>query len=509
MKKVRVRFAPSPTGPLHLGGIRTALYNYLFARKNRGDFLLRIEDTDRERFVSGAEDYIIRALRWCGIEPDEGPGYGGDTGSYRQSERSEIYAPYVKQLLDADHAYYAFDTPESLEALRSHAEEQGQVFSYDSRTRERLDNVLNLSSEEVIDRLARGVPHVVRFKVIEGQTLEMNDIIRGRISIDTGILEDKVLVKSDGMPTYHLTNIIDDHLMQITHVIRGEEWLPSMPLHLLLYRAFDWKSPQFAHLPLILKPEGKGKLSKRDGDRLGFPIFPLQWKDPQSGSLRPGYRESGYFPEAFINMLALLGWNPGGEQEIFSLEELVEKFSFEKVNKSGARFSKEKAQWFNQQYLQRKPLEEISSLFRQELEQRQIYAADDYIQKVVEAVRERVHFVYEIWDQAAYFFVSPDAYEEKAMKRVLRVEIVVLLDEVKDVMHAAVDFTADELRTILQTLIESRQLGFEQIMQPLRLALVGGLHGLNVFFIMETIGRQESLQRLERFLKVLNDLVTG
>ncbi|XOD67593.1 MAG: glutamate--tRNA ligase [Flavobacteriales bacterium Tduv] len=507
MKKVRVRFAPSPTGPLHLGGVRTALYNYLFARKHQGDFLLRIEDTDRERFISGAEDYIIKALRWCGLNPDEGPGYGGDSGPYRQSERSEIYGPYVKQLLNSGHTYYAFDTIESLDRLRVRAQAKGQVFTYNARTRERLDNALNLSFKEVSDRLERGEPHVVRFKVPEGQTLEMNDIIRGKIAIDTHTLDDKVLVKSDGMLIYHLANIIDDHLMQISHVIRGEEWLPSMPLHLLLYRAFNWEAPKFAHLPLILKPEGKGKLSKRDGDRLDFPVFPLEWEDPQSGSVSAGYRESGYFPEAFINMLALLGWNPGGEQEIFSLEELAEKFSFEKVNKSGSRFSKEKAQWFNQQYLQCKPLEEISSLFRQELERRQIHSSYDYIRKVVEIIRERVHFVYEIWDQASYFFVPPDSYEEEAMKKVRCAETVILMDKVKDLLHAETDFMADPLRVMLQTFIEYRKLDFGQVMQPLRLSLVGRLHGADIFFIMETIGQKESLRRLERFCNGLNDRV--
>ncbi|XOD68817.1 MAG: glutamate--tRNA ligase [Flavobacteriales bacterium AspAUS03] len=503
MKKVRVRFAPSPTGPLHLGGVRTALYNYLFAKRYQGDFILRIEDTDQERLVPGAESYILEALQWCGIEPDEGPSYGGDYGPYHQSERKDIYKPYIEQLLKTGHAYHAFDTPEVLKALRGAAHVEGKAFIYSAHIREQMYNTLNLQPEEIADRLARGLPYVIRFKIPTGQLLELHDEIRGQISVDTHNLDDKILVKSDGMPTYHLTNVIDDHLMQISHVIRGEEWLPSMPLHLLLYRAFGWDRPQFAHLPLILKPEGKGKLSKRDGDRLGFPVFPLRWKDPQSGAIIQGYREAGYFSEAFINMLAFLGWNPGGEQELFSLESLIKKFSLEKVKKSSARFNKEKAQWFNQQYLHQKPLEELTALFRKELRKRQIYAEDYYVQRVVKAVRDRAHFVHEIWDQSAYFFVPPNSYEEKAVKKTWCPDTASYLDQLKDLLQVIEKFTANHLRKNLQGFAKDQQIRFGQLMQPLRLALVGALYGTDIFFIMEMLGRQESTQRLTRLCKVL------
>ncbi|XCI74595.1 MAG: glutamate--tRNA ligase [Flavobacteriales bacterium] len=504
MKKVKVRFAPSPTGPLHLGGVRTALYNYLFAKRYQGDFILRIEDTDQERFVPGAEGYILKALQWCGIEPDEGPSYGGNYGPYRQSERKEIYKSHIEQLLKTGHAYHAFDTPEVLETLREAAHLQGQVFTYNARIREQLDNALNLHSEEVAERLARGLPHVIRFKTPISQPLKLHDEIRGQISVDTRTLDDKILVKSDGMPTYHLANVIDDHLMRISHVIRGEEWLPAMPIHLLLYRAFGWETPQFAHLPLILKPEGKGKLSKRDGDRLDFPVLPLRWKDPHSGAISQGYRDAGYFSEAFINMIALLGWNPGGEQELFSLESLIKKFSLEKVNKSGAHFSKEKAQWFNQQYLQQKPLEELTSLFSQELKKHKIYAENHYVQRVVEAIRDRAHFIHEIWDQSIYFFIPPDSYEEKAVKKAWRPDTASYLDQLKDLLQATENFTANHLRENIQVFVKARQLSFGRLMQPLRLALVGALYGADVFFIMEMLGRQESTQRLTRLCKVLS-----
>jgi len=393
MKPVRVRFAPSPTGPLHMGGVRTALFNFLFARKNNGTFILRIEDTDQKRYVKGAEDYIYESLKWCGIEPDEGMRKGGAYEPYRQSERKNIYLKYINKLIESGDAYYAFDTSEELEEFRRKKEREGSAFTYDAQVRNSLNNSLNLSPKDLENKIKNGGQYVIRFKVPENKLLKFNDLIRGNIQVDTSTLDDKVLFKSDGMPTYHLANIVDDHLMKITHVIRGEEWLPSLPLHMLLYQAFGWEPPLFAHMPLTLKPDGKGKLSKRDGDRLGFPVFPLEWKNPETGEISSSYKESGYFPEAFINILAFLGWNPGTEQEIFSMDELIETFSLERVVKAGSRFDPEKARWFNQQYLRAKSDQELGELFVSYLEDNNIQADKEMFAEVCGLVKERVSFV--------------------------------------------------------------------------------------------------------------------
>ncbi|HYQ56115.1 MAG TPA: glutamate--tRNA ligase, partial [Draconibacterium sp.] len=412
-RKLRVRFAPSPTGPLHMGGVRTALFNYLFAKKHGGEFILRIEDTDQTRFVPGAEEYIIESLNWCGLTPVEGPGIGGDFGPYRQSERKELYKKYADQLVESGWAYYAFDTPEETDALRKEAEANKETFSYGIGTRDNLNNSLKLSKEEVQQKIAASEAYVIRFKMPADTDVSEDDLTRGNVTFNTTkSLDDKVLFKSDGMPTYHLANVVDDHLMEISHVIRGEEWLPSMPLHVLLYKALGWEAtkPRFAHLPLILKPVGKGKLSKRDGDKLGFPVFPLLWTDPKTGDVSRGYREDGYFPEAFINLLALLGWNPGTEQEFFSLEELGEIFSLERVVKSGSRFDPEKAKWFNKHYFQEKSVEELTELFKPILADKGVKASDEKGKAVVAEIKERCEFVAELWDQSSYFFVAPTEY---------------------------------------------------------------------------------------------------
>ena len=415
MSDIRVRFAPSPTGPLHIGGLRTALFNYLFARKNNGTFILRIEDTDRARFVPGAEKYILEALEWCGISPDEGVGRAGDHGPYRQSERKNIYRTFADQLIRSGHAYYAFDTPEELEKARSEAESRKETFTYDAATRMRMRNSLTLPGEETNRLLDKKVPYVVRFKFAEGVKIRMTDLVRGEMEVESAILDDKVLFKSDGMPTYHLANVVDDHEMKISHVIRGEEWLPSLPLHVSLYMALGWEAemPQFAHLPLILKPDGKGKLSKRDGDKGGFPVFPLEWKDPETGSIAAGYREEGYFPEACINILAFLGWNPGTEKELYSLDELVRDFDLQKVGHSGARFDPDKARWFNHQYLQQKPVEALAGSFRQVLQTMGVKAGDRQVEQVIALTRERADFVSDLWEHAGFFFVPPAGYSER------------------------------------------------------------------------------------------------
>jgi len=416
--EVRVRFAPSPTGPLHIGGVRTALYNYLFARKHNGKIVLRIEDTDQKRFVEGAEQYVLESLEWCGITFDEGVHKGGDYGPYKQSERKEIYREYAEKLISSGNAYYAFDTPEELELMRKKLEtEKAPNTSYSTASRGMMKNSLNLTESDVKKRLASGDPYVVRFRMPDNEEVLFHDIIRGDVVVNSSTLDDKVLFKSDGMPTYHLANIVDDHLMKISHVIRGEEWLPSLPLHILLYRTFGWEAPQFGHMPLTLKPDGKGKLSKRDGDRLGFPVFPLEWKNPVTGEVSTGYRESGYFPEAFINILAFLGWNPGTEQEIFSMKELISAFSIERVGKAGSRFDPEKAKWYNHQYLQKKNDKELTQLFQSILKEKGIKASDEYAVKVVNLVKERVNFVKEIWAQSWFFFVAPDSYDAKMVKK--------------------------------------------------------------------------------------------
>ncbi|WP_127136041.1 glutamate--tRNA ligase [Flagellimonas oceanensis] len=490
-EKVRVRFAPSPTGPLHIGGLRTALFNYLFAKKNGGDFVLRIEDTDQNRFVEGAEEYIIEALNWCGIPFDEGPVKEGDFGPYRQSERKQLYKSYALKLVEKDMAYYAFDTSEALDQHRKDHEAKGKTFIYNWHNRLKLTNSLSLSNEEVKDKIATGEDYVIRFKSPENEELVLNDIIRGEIKIDTNILDDKVLFKSDGMPTYHLANIVDDHLMQITHVIRGEEWLPSLALHTLLYKAFGWDAPEFAHLPLIMKPVGKGKLSKRDGEKGGFPVFPLTWNQSE------GYREAGFFPEAVVNFLALLGWNPGTEQEIFSLEELVDTFTLERVNKSGARFDPEKNNWYNQQWLQLKSDEVLARLFAEELDAKGVSAEQSYIKQVVSSIKERATFVKDFWELSDYFFQAPTSYNEKAVKKQWKEGTPEIMEEVTTVLQSIQDFESSKIEETIKAWIGEKELSFGKVMPPLRLVIVGDMKGPHLFDIMDLIGKEESIKRIK------------
>ncbi|MDH6310375.1 glutamyl-tRNA synthetase [Dysgonomonas sp. PFB1-18] len=499
-RKVRVRFAPSPTGPLHIGGVRTALYNYLFARKHKGDFILRIEDTDSQRFVPGAEEYIIEALTWLGLQFDEGTHVGGSYGPYRQSDRKEIYKKYVDQLLDAGKAYIAFDTPQELEAKRAAVSN----FQYDASTRDSMRNSLTLSSEEVTSLIDAGQQYVVRFKIDADKEVIVNDIIRGEVKYNSSVLDDKVLYKSvDSLPTYHLANIVDDHLMEITHVIRGEEWLPSAPLHVLLYRAFGWEDtmPQFAHLPLLLKPEGNGKLSKRDGDRLGFPVFPLEWKDPITGDISSGYRESGYLPEAVINFLALLGWNPGNDQEIMSMDELIELFSLEKCSKSGAKFDYEKGKWFNHQYIQLRPNAEIANIFYPILEEKGVDMPLSYVETVVGLVKERVSFVKELWDQSSFFFIAPVSYDEKVVKKRWKEESPAQIAELIDVIKGIGDFSSHNQEEVVKGWIENKGYHLGNIMNAFRLAIVGESKGPHMFDITAAIGKDETIARLERAIK--------
>ncbi len=496
MKKVRVRFAPSPTGPLHLGGVRTALYDYLFAKKQGGDFVLRIEDTDTARFVEGAEDYILEALEWAGISPDESPKHGGKYGPYRQSERREIYDKYTEQILQTDYAYIAFDTPEDLEKIRAEYEEKGEVFSYNNFTRNRMRNSISLSEEEVKDLLAKNTPYVVRFKMPIDRLVHTEDIIRGKSAVNTNTLDDKVLVKQDGMPTYHFANIIDDHEMEISHVIRGEEWLPSLPLHVLLYEAFGWESPEFAHLSLILKPEGKGKLSKRDGDKFGFPVFPLDFKDVETGTVSKGYREEGYLPEAFINFLALLGWSPSDDKEILSLNEMAAEFDLHKVHKAGARFSKEKAEWFNHQYLQKKSDNEVVLLFKDIDAVKNSNFNDEKLLKIVHLMKERANFVKDIYEQGLFFFEAPTSYDEKAVKKAWNEETTKILEELTRKLQQS-EFKAATLKEDLHHFVEEKELGFGKVMMPLRLSLVGELKGPDVPDMMEILGKEETLQRIQ------------
>lgn len=510
---VRVRFAPSPTGPLHMGGVRTALYNYLFAKKHGGTFILRIEDTDQTRYVANAEQYIIDSLNWCGIPFDEGPASTslntsgkGDFGPYRQSERKHLYKQYADELIANKQAYYAFDTSEELDAHRKQHEQEGKTFIYNWHNREkgRLVNSLVLSEEEVQKRIDSGENYVIRFKSPQDETIFLEDEIRGTIKIDTNTLDDKVLFKSDGMPTYHLANIVDDHLMEISHVIRGEEWLPSLPLHVLLYRAFGWESPKFAHLPLILKPVGKGKLSKRDGDKLGFPVFPLAYTNEQTNEVSRGYREDGYFADAFVNMLSLLGWNPGTEQEIFSLEELVEAFDLKRVSKSGAKFNPDKAKWFNQQYLQQKENSVLAENFRSLLAEKGIETDSSYVERVVSLIKERAVFVADFWDLGAFFFETPAGYDEKASKKQWKEGTGTLLDELSNVINSIEDFSSANIETLVKEWITQKEVGFGKVMQPLRLSLVGALKGPHLFDIIEMIGKEETLHRIQKIIKELS-----
>ncbi|TCI92124.1 glutamate--tRNA ligase [Tenacibaculum sp. M341] len=508
-ENVRVRFAPSPTGPLHIGGVRTALFNYLFAKKHNGTFVLRIEDTDQTRYVANAEQYIIDALEWCNIPFDEGPGKNEKFGPYRQSERKELYKKYADELIEKGWAYYAFDTAEQLDAHRKEHEANGKTFIYNWHNREkgRLVNSLVLSDEEVQQKITTGEKYVVRFKTPQDETLVLQDEVRGEVKIDTNTLDDKVLFKSDGMPTYHLANIVDDHLMEISHVIRGEEWLPSLALHTLLYKAFDWKAPKFAHLSLILKPVGKGKLGKRDGDKLGFAVFPLEYTNEKTGDVSRGYKEDGYFEDAFINMLALLGWNPGTEQELFSLEELVEAFDLSRVSKSGAKFSPDKTKWFNQQYLQQKSNEELTSLFVPILKEKGALSnaeeQQEYIQKVVALIKERAVFVDDFWDLSNFFFADPTEYEAKAAKKQWKETTGDLMTELVTVIDGIEDFSIENTQTDIKGWITSKEIGFGKVMQPLRLSLVGKLAGPDLFEIMTMIGKEATIRRINNAIAAL------
>ena len=500
---VRVRFAPSPTGPLHIGGVRTALFNYLFAKKHKGTFILRIEDTDQNRYVEGAEKYIVEALQWLDIPFDEGPNIGGTVGPYRQSERKDIYKKYIDILLNTGHAYYAFDTPEKLDFHRKDHEAKGKTFIYNWHNRLKLENSLSLSADAVKKRIANGEKYVVRFKSPENETLVLQDIIRGEIHIDTNVLDDKILFKSDGMPTYHLANIVDDHLMEISHVIRGEEWLPSLALHVLLYRAFDWKAPKFAHLPLILKPTGKGKLSKRDGDKLGFPVFPIEWKAGEDVSR--GYREDGYFAEAVVNMLAMLGWNEGNgsEKEMYSLHELIDVFSLEHVSKAGAKFNPDKTNWFNQQYLQLKSDDELASLFLKTIKEIEPLPTLAYTKKVISLLKERATFVADFWELGKFFFIAPNSYDEKAVRKQWKETTPVLMQELILILTEIEDFSSNKIETIVKEWITKKEIGFGKIMQPLRLSLVGALKGPHLFDIMDLIGKKETLTRIKNAIDCL------
>jgi len=503
MKDFRVRFAPSPTGPLHMGGVRTALFNYLLAKQNGGKMILRIEDTDQTRFVPGAEAYIKESLAWTGIGFDEGIDGKGDFGPYKQSERKDIYAKYMQKLLAKGKAYYAFDTPESLDKIRKAYEAKGERFMYNYASRNDLDNSLKLSEKETADRIASGESYVIRFKIPENNEVMMHDLIRGEVRVNSNTLDDKVLMKSDGLPTYHFANIVDDHLMQISHVIRGEEWLPSLPLHYLLYEAFDWEKPQFAHLPLIMKPVGKGKLSKRDGAKMGFPVFPMQWKDPKTGEVYAGYKEDGYFPESFVNLLALLGWNPGTEQEVFTMDELIQLFDLSRVNKSGAKFDPEKAKWFQHQHLQRKSIAELVDLFMPVLQENLGYTIEgkairDYTAKVVELLKERATFIKDFWEQGSFFYVAPTEYAAKAVKKQWKENTPALMQELIQFLQEIGEWKAGNLKEKLSEWIQNKAIGFGKIMQPLRLSLVGDLKGPDLFVILEMLGKQEVLKRIER-----------
>lgn len=500
-QKPRVRFAPSPTGPLHIGGVRTALYNYLFARHFGGDMLLRIEDTDSKRFVPGAEDYILEALNWLGIEIDEGVGVGGECGPYRQSERRDIYREYVAQLLREGKAYKAYDTAEELEAARNAIPN----FQYDATTRNSMKNDLVLSEAGIRALEEAGVPYVVRIKIEPGEEVVVNDLIRGEVRINSSIIDDKVLYKSsDDLPTYHLANIVDDHLMGITHVIRGEEWLPSAPLHKLLYRALGWEDtmPQFAHLALLLKPEGNGKLSKRDGDRLGFPVFPLEWHDPESRAISMGYRESGYLPEAVVNFLALLGWNPGDNREVMTREELIEAFSLDKCSKSGAKFDFEKGKWFNHRYLQEAPVERIAALFTPVLEQHHVDVPAN-LESILSVVRDRVQLIPQLWDETYFFFMAPEEYDEKTVKKRWKVESSLQMREIIDLLNAQPAFESEALEEALNSFIQTKEYSMGGVMNALRLALVGAPKGPHINEILYLLGREESIRRIERAIAQL------
>ena len=501
-RKVRVRFAPSPTGALHIGGVRTALYNYMFARQRGGDLVFRIEDTDSSRFVPGAEEYIIESFRWLGIKFDEGVSFGGNHGPYRQSERRDIYKKYVRQLLDEGKAYMAFDTPEELEAKR----QEVQNFQYDAHTRLSMRNSLTMPKEEVERLVAQGAQYVVRFRVEPGREVLVDDIIRGEVRIKSDIIDDKVLYKSaDELPTYHLANIVDDHLMEITHVIRGEEWLPSAPLHVLLYEAFGWADtmPRFAHLPLLLKPEGKGKLSKRDGDRLGFPVFPLEWHDPKTGEVSAGFREQGYFPEAIINFLALLGWNPGTERELYSLDELCQLFDITKCSKAGAKFDYKKCIWFNHEYMLMKGNGEVAGLFAPIVRSHVPEATDAQIEAVVAMMKDRVNFVSELWPLCSFFFVAPAEYDEKTRRKRWKEDSARVMGELAGVLASIDDFSVAGQEPIVEQWIQDKGYKLGDVMNAWRLALVGEGKGPGMFDISAFLGKDETIARMKRAIDTL------
>ncbi len=507
-RKVRVRFAPSPTGPLHIGGVRTALYNYLFARQHGGTMILRIEDTDQTRFVPGAEEYIIEALTWLGIQFDEGVHVGGNYGPYRQSDRKPLYKQYADQLVRDDHAYYAFDTPEELEAKRKAYEAEKKTFQYDCTTRESMNNSLNMSDAELQERLQSGAPYVIRFKFPHNEEITVHDLIRGNVTMNSTLLDDKVLFKSDGMPTYHLANIVDDHLMEVSHVIRGEEWLPSAPLHVMLYKAFGWEEtmPQFAHLPLLLKPEGNGKLSKRDGDRLGFPVFPLDWHDPKSGELSSGYREQGYLPNAVVNMLALLGWNPGNAQEMMSMDELIRLFDINHISKSGAKFNVEKAKWFNHEYLQQLSDETLADLFAPQLAEHNVEASRDYVVKVCGMMKERLTFPKELWETTRYFFEAPTEYNPKDIQKRWKPGMTTHMGKVIEILNT-VPFEHDAIhKALLDDYILGNQLNMGQIMNSLRLAVVGETKGPDMLTLVLMIGKEETIRRVQRAIDTIGEV---
>jgi len=506
INKVRVRFAPSPTGPLHMGGVRTALFNYLFARKHGGDFLLRIEDTDQARFVPGAEEYIVESLKWCGITIDEGIGAEniGELGPYKQSERRKHYKNFAFDLIASGNAYYAFDTPQELQKLRDEGESSKTPFVYNFESRKSLNNSITLSAEEVAQKIANCEPYVIRFKMPENEDVVMYDEIRKEVIVNTKELDDKVLFKNDGLPTYHLANVVDDYTMAISHVIRGEEWLPSMPLHVLLYRAFGWEKdmPKFAHLPLILKPQGKGKLSKRDGDKLGFPVFPLNWES-KDGELSSGYKEAGYLPEAFVNLLALLGWNPGTEQEIFTMDELCQAFSLERVGKSGSKFDPDKAKWFNQQWMQKKSKEECADLFAPILTEKGFAPERSFIEKVCSLVQERTVFPIDFWNQGFYFFEAPTEYDAKVVKKRWKNQAPKAIAEIASILAAENDFSSIHLEEVVKEYIATNELNMGQIMNCLRVSIVGSGMGVHLFDIFEMIGKDETINRILKAIETL------
>jgi len=501
-KKIMVRFAPSPTGPLHIGGVRTALFNYLFARKHQGTFILRIEDTDQGRYVPGAEEYIIESLKWCGINIDEGVTAGGPYEPYRQSDRKQIYLEYAEKLLSTGHAYEAFDTPEELEQLRKKYEAEGKTFIYDASVRSTLKNSLVLREEEIRQLKEKSVPCVVRFKIPEDSEVVFDDIVRGRVVVNTATLDDKVLLKADGMPTYHLANVVDDYLMKISHVIRGEEWLPSTPLHVLLYRAFGWEKimPEFVHMPLTLKPDGKGKLSKRDGDRLGFPVFPLEWINPETGERSSGYRETGYLPEAFINILAFLGWNPGTDKELYTMEELVEDFSLDRIVKAGSKFDPEKAKWFNHQYIIRKSDHELAMGIMPKLKEAKLDQSIDYVARVISLIKERAFLLGDLWEQSEFFFRAPGKYDEQVMNKVWKEDTPGIIRLVNGVLQNADDFSQSALEELIKDFAQEENISLGKILNPLRLLMVGTNAGPGLFAMMSVIGKQETLSRIENGL---------